>query len=488
MECIIQKLPWTEVLQAFERFRGEYAVLLQSAKGGRYSLIGFDPFLVIRAKNGVIEEIRDGVSSFSHGDPLELLKIRLQEYRPRMKYHLLPDIPFVGGAMGYLSYNYGVTFESIQQRVLDDLQTPDLFFVFPRKVMVFDHEHSLRYLVCFGETRHDIEKVFDSVKEIGHDDDDLENFVQRYAPERERRPTQRSVVQIAEGLLRMARVSRKNVRSNLTFAQYVEKIHHIQSYLQAGETYQVNFSQRFEIEFFQDPYFVYQRLTDLNPSPFQAYFQFPDMQIASCSPERLLRLYRAHREWILETRPIKGTVPRGRSLEEDQCKAQELLASSKDEAELTMIVDLARNDVGKVCERVEVNEHRVLEGYSHVWHTVSNVRGVLKDGKDFIDVIRALFPGGSITGCPKKRTMEIIDELEDFRRGIYTGSAGYIGFDGSMDFNIMIRTLAFKDGKAYFHSGGGIVVDSDPAKEYQETLHKAAALKESVLGHLEVFQ
>lgn len=477
MECVIQKLPWTEVLQAFERFRGEYAVLLQSAKQGRFSLMGFDPFLVIRAKDGVIEEIRDGARSFSHGDPLELLKMRLCAYRPRMKYHLLPDIPFIGGAIGYLSYDYGVTFESIQQRVLDDLQTPDLFFVFPRKVMIFDHERSIRYLLCFGETRAEL---------APHENDfSVEHFVQRYSPDRQRRPKNRSVAQLAEGLLRMARVSRKSVRSNLTLAQYLEKICQIQSYLQAGETYQVNFSQRFEVEFLQDPYLVYQRLTDLNPSPFQAYFQFPDMQIVSCSPERLLRLSHApSSEWILETRPIKGTVPRGRTVEEDQRYQAALLSSSKDEAELTMIVDLARSDLGKVCGNVEVNEHRVLEGYSHVWHTASNIRGVLKSGRDFIDVIRALFPGGSITGCPKKRTMEIIDELEDFRRGVYTGSAGYIGFDGSLDFNIMIRTLAFKDSKAYFHSGGGIVVDSDPEKEYQETLQKAAALKESVLRDL----
>lgn len=266
--------------------------------------------------------------------------------------------------------------------------------------------------------------------------------------------------------------------SNLTYEEYLQKIARIKEYLYAGETYQVNFSQKFQAPYEGDAFELYQKITAINPSPFPFFMETDDFAVISNSPERLFKL----RQGVLETRPMKGTMPRGQSEEEDTQNIRKLLASEKERAELAMIVDLERNDLGKLCEpgSVEVNEDRVVEKYSHVIHTVSNVRGVLSQQYDWYDALRAMHPGGSITGAPKKRTMEIIQKLEGEPRGIYCGCAGYIDLSGECDFNILIRTLWLdkkkNGGVLTFRSGGGIVVDSDPQKEYEETLHKAAAL------------
>ena len=272
-------------------------------------------------------------------------------------------------------------------------------------------------------------------------------------------------------------------------AEYEKNIAKIHELLRAGETYEVNFAQRFSGEFDGDPLEVFRRLNEANPSPHACYFNFDPITVVSCSPERLVlgrRVLNPKKEerMLLETRPIKGTVPRGTTPGEDAKYIEQLLASKKDEAELNMIVDLARNDLGRVCETgsVEVTEHRAVESYSHVHHTMSNVRGVLRKDLDWVDAMEALFPGGSITGAPKYRTMQIIDNLEPCLRGIYTGSAGYIDEDGQFDFNILIRTIAFnrETQKYSYHSGGAIVTDSVAKEEYQETLQKAAALKNAL--------
>lgn len=276
---------------------------------------------------------------------------------------------------------------------------------------------------------------------------------------------------------------------------YFSKIQTIKEKLCSGETYQVNFSQpfSFSVPAAFSAHDFFQKLSTANPSPHEYFFENEDFAVMSNSPELLVKGYwvstasgagSSRKKFFVETRPIKGTMPRGRTPEEDEKQIQKLLASKKEEAELTMIVDLERNDVGKVCKpgTVTVKEHRTIEKYSHVIHTASVIQGELEEKKDVFDVLEAIFPGGSITGCPKKRTMEIIDELEEVRRGVYCGSAGYIAPDGSFEFNIMIRT-AFLDkrkGILTFHSGGGIVIDSDPKKEYEETLHKAAAFFETI--------
>ena len=272
-------------------------------------------------------------------------------------------------------------------------------------------------------------------------------------------------------------------KSNLSRRQYFGKIKQIKKYLYDGETYQVNFSQKFSAPYRGDALNLYGKMTKINPSPFQFFMASPsglyDWAIISNSPERLFRIQNLPKGKIIENRPIKGTAPRGKTAAEDKKNVERMLASAKEKAELEMIVDLERNDLGKICKpgTVEVNENRVVEKYSHVFHTVSNVCGVLRSDCDFLDALHALFPGGSVTGCPKKRTMEIIRKLEGESRGIYCGSAGFIDLSGECDFNIMIRTLWFdkKRGKIAFRSGGGIVVDSDPTKEYEETLHKSQA-------------
>lgn len=271
---------------------------------------------------------------------------------------------------------------------------------------------------------------------------------------------------------------------DFSYAQYVEKIGKIKEYLYAGETYQVNFSQKFEAPYKGDAFELCQKLAAINPSPFQFFMETAEFAVISNSPERLFHvtLSLSKGDRVIETRPIKGTMPRGKTPEEDFANTQKLLASEKDRAELAMIVDLERNDLGKICKphTVEITEERTIEKYSHVIHTVANIRGVLEDRYDWHDALKALFPGGSVTGCPKKRTMEIIAELEGESRGAYCGSAGWIDLSGDCDFSILIRTLWLENGIITFRSGGGIVVDSDPRKEYEEILHKAAAIARAV--------
>jgi para-aminobenzoate synthetase component 1 len=266
----------------------------------------------------------------------------------------------------------------------------------------------------------------------------------------------------------------ENLHSNISRSEYEAAVRRIREYIAAGDVYQVNLSQRFQMGFKGDGYRLFQTLYDMNPAPFFAYVNAGDHQIVSTSPERFLRRKGAR----VETRPIKGTRPRGRTPEEDRQMKSELAQSPKDDAELSMIVDLLRNDIGRVCAggTVTVAQHKRLEAYQNVYHLVSVVEGELARGKDSVDLLRAAFPGGSITGCPKIRSMEIIDELEACRRHIYTGAIGYIGFHDTMDLSIAIRTATVVGDRLLFSVGGGIVYDSDPADEYEETLHKGRTL------------
>jgi para-aminobenzoate synthetase component 1 len=258
--------------------------------------------------------------------------------------------------------------------------------------------------------------------------------------------------------------------------EYVTAVRRALDYIVAGDIYQVNLSQRFQLPLPGGPLETYLELRRRNPAPFAAYLNLPQAQVLSASPERFLRFDAASRR--IQTRPIKGTRPRGRTAGEDEALARELLASGKDRAENVMIVDLERNDLGRVAAvgSVRVSELAALETFPTVFHLTSTVEATLREGGDAIDLLRATFPGGSITGAPKIRAMEIIDELEPTARGVYTGAIGRVGFDGSLDLNIAIRTIIAKDGTAYFQAGGGIVADSDPESEYEETLHKAMGL------------
>jgi len=266
----------------------------------------------------------------------------------------------------------------------------------------------------------------------------------------------------------------RGLRSNFTHDEYLRAVEGAIEYIANGDIFQVNLSQRFETELNMDPYDLYLRLRGINPAPFACYMNFGDVVVASASPERFLHV----KGNTVQTRPMKGTRPRGRSRIEDAALSSELLGSEKDRAENIMIVDIERNDLGRVCEygSVSVKELCTLEKYSTVFQLTSSVIGQLRQGKDRIDLLQSSFPSGSVTGAPKIRAMEIIDELEPTRRGIYTGSIGYLGFDGRMDLNIVIRTFVIKGGKVYFQVGGGVVADSSPELEYQETIDKARAL------------
>jgi para-aminobenzoate synthetase component 1 len=253
-------------------------------------------------------------------------------------------------------------------------------------------------------------------------------------------------------------------------------------YIFAGDIYQVNLSQRFQLPLAGEAFDAYLRLRRRNPAPFGAYINLPEVQVLSASPERFLRFDPVSR--CVQTRPIKGTRPRGRTVGEDEELAQELVVSEKDRAENVMIVDLERNDLGRVAEigSVRVTELASLEAFPTVFHLTSTVEATLREDRGLVDLLLATFPGGSITGAPKIRAMEIIDELEPTARSVYTGAIGYIGFDGAVDLSLVIRTILVREGIAYFQAGGGIVADSDPAMEYQETLHKARALSEALTG------
>jgi len=268
------------------------------------------------------------------------------------------------------------------------------------------------------------------------------------------------------------------LRANFTHDNYLKAVETAREYICAGDIFQVNLSQRFEADITILPYELYKRLRKINPAPFANYFSFDGVSIVGASPERFLKV---RGDWV-ETRPIKGTRPRGKTPREDNELAQSLLASVKDRAENVMIVDLERNDIGRVCRygSVKVTELAILETYPTVYHLTSTVVGQLREDKNRIDLLKATFPGGSITGAPKVRSMEIIDELEPTRRSVYTGSLGYLSFNGDMDLDIVIRTIIVKEGRAYFQVGGAITYDSDPGAEYIETLDKGRAMMQAL--------
>lgn len=339
---------------------------------------------------------------------------------------------FESSVFGYLSYELGRALQGLPFRC-ESSSTPLLHFVLPEKVMVRD---------CLSpEFFSELQTDFSSTVPV----------------------------------------------PQMSFSDYASAIDRIHAYLRKGETYELNFAYRFDAEFKGDPWSFFQRLMQLNPSPYACYLNFEPLAVASCSPELLVRgAWNDNKELVVETRPIKGTVPRGRTHDEDEQFKKKLLADSKIEAELTMIVDLARNDLGRVCRvgSVQVPQHRVVESYSHVHHTMSHVVGILEEGLGWRQVLESIFPGGSVTGAPKKRTMELIDQLEPVPRGVYTGSAGWISPNGEFCFNILIRTIALNRiaGHLSFHSGGAIVMDSNAKEEYEETLHKAAVLQEVLKG------
>jgi para-aminobenzoate synthetase component 1 len=452
-------------LGAEEAFRAavhrSYPFFLDSGEGGgrlaRRSYVGCDPFLVVHAKGdrARLSWPRTGAREERRGNPFDLLRRLLREH-PAPEPGPFPLAP--GGAVGYLAYDLFPFVERISRRAADDLGMPDLFLGFYDAVAAFDQERGAAHL---------------AVSEWGGPREPREDLVAFWTSLRPgagpRQPQRAEPCPAAAGLA-----------SNFTPAGYREAVGRIRELIAAGDIYQANLSQRFCVPFGGDPVGFYRRLRRLSPAPFGACL-FPDgFAVLSNSPERYLLIEGDY----VETRPIKGTRPRGRTPEEDRRLARELRESPKDRAEHVMIVDLERNDLGRVCayRSVHVPELEVVESYANVHHLVSTVAGRLHPARDAVDAIRNSFPGGSITGAPKVRAMEVIEELEPTARGVYCGSIGYVDFSGRVDLNIAIRTAVLQEGRLYFQVGGGIVADSDPEEEYQETLTKAQSFLKVLTG------
>ncbi|MDP2941196.1 MAG: aminodeoxychorismate synthase component I [Candidatus Omnitrophota bacterium] len=413
---------------------------------GRYSFLGAEPFQILQSAGQ---------------NPLPRLRELLSQYRLRLPVGLPP---FFAGAVGYFAYDLGFLLEEkLRKLIPDDLEMPDCFFGFYNTVLAMDNFRGLLYVCAAGFP-------------------EKSSFLQK-ALARENFKKMQNLIAQAEGektFLRKTLTLRPSaeIKSNFTPAGYRAAVSKAKEYIRKGDIYQVNLSQRFQGRTALSGLQLYQRLRIFSPANFSAYFDAGAFQILSSSPERFIGL----KSGQVFTRPMKGTRPRAENRMRDKKLKGELLKSAKDKAELLMIVDLERNDLGRVCgpRSVKVRALRTLEQYKTVFQTTADIRGKLRRGKDRVDLLAAAFPGGSVTGCPKIRSMQIIEELEPSRRGIYTGSFGYLSFSGEMDFNILIRTILKKQDKFYFGVGGGIVADSQPEEEYQETLVKAKAILQAV--------
>ena len=422
----------------------------------RYHILAVYPWLCYRGKGNHLE-LNIGEDAFHfHADPIATLKKILAAG----KHHTdaLPQ-PVQDGLFGYLAYDLKDHLEKLPRTTLDDLHLPEICFYAPSLILVEDRVTKSRLL--------------HGVTPDGWDGQILVSHYNRFKTTYHASPAQHAPFEGTHGTL----------QSNFSKSDYLSALGKIHEYIVSGDIYQVNMSQRFSMGYKGSGFELFRRLFHMNPAPFFAYIHAGDHKIVSTSPERFLHL-KGRR---LETRPIKGTRKRGASREADKALRQELIDSPKEDAELSMIVDLMRNDLGRVCKQgsVRVAEHKRVEAYENVFHLVSIVTGELADGKDAVDVIAATFPGGSITGCPKVRAMEIIDELEPTCRHLYTGAIGYIAFHDTMDLSIAIRIAILTQGRIHFGVGGGIVFDSRPVDEFEETLHKGKTLMAACLNEKE---
>lgn len=424
---------------------------------GRFSFLGADPFLVFKTKRDsvTLEWGRGDKESFKASPFLAAKEIFNRYAVPPNDF----DIPFLSGAVGYFSYDLKDFIEELPDTARDDLGIPDCILGFYDVVIIRDNLYKKTYIASSG-----LPETSDASahrKATAR----LNEFKKRLlqAPSREY-----SAILPNHPIL----------RSNFTRKSYMEAVEKAKHYIANGDIYQVNLSQRFRAHLEMEPYQLYLRLKNYSPAPFAAYLGFKEVAILSSSPERFIM----KKGDYVETRPIKGTRPRGEDVLSDLFLARELRESRKDAAEHIMIVDLERNDLGRICEYGSVipTESAALERYANVFHLVSTVAGRLRKNMDPIGCLLATFPGGSITGAPKIRSMEIIEELEPVKRSIYTGAIGYISFDGNMDTSIVIRTFIVKDRDIYFQVGGGIVADSEPVAEYEETIHKARGLMKAL--------
>jgi len=449
-------------IELFEVFKHmPYSVILDSSLNtsslGEYSIIVFDPFLTFKSKGNNIEVATGSIKEKFQHDPFQYLRILLDRYK---LWHNA-DIPFVSGCVGYFSYDLCNMLEKLTDKATDDIALHDIVLGFYNKAIAIDHKRNKVFLTASSAGVPDTQDLDTALEQR------LDQMISTIYEHKK-------YINENTAITERNSTSNRSLISNFTKESYCNMVEEAREYIRNGDIYQVNLSQRFKTQITRGPLDIYKSLRSYSPAPFSAYMSFDDIKVLSNSPERFIKINGRN----IETRPIKGTRPRGKNSDEDINLQSELLNSEKDRAELTMIVDLERNDLGKVCKigTVEVEQLLKLEKYATVLHLVSEVKGTLKDDVDVIDCIRGAFPGGSITGAPKVRAMEIIDELEPIKRGVYTGSIGYIDFNGNSDLNIAIRTIIIKDSEAFFNVGGGIVWDSVPEKEYQETLDKGKAL------------
>ncbi len=444
--------------EVFERIASlDGAFFLDSAmyneRFGRYSFFGIEPIATISAHGDKITlEENDKCREF-RSCPFEALRGLIDRHDDCFSQTSEFSLSFVGGLVGYFGYDLRHFIEKLPAAGKRDQRFPDMHFGLYDCALCFDAAEKQWYLTSSGAKGNN-----------------------------ETAGKLRELIKRAESSPPQSLISEPKIaplESNLTREQYLQAVQRTKDYIAAGDIFQANISQRFETHFPSGPAQLYRRLRNANPAPFAAYIRLDDeLHVMSSSPERYLRVVGRK----VETRPIKGTRPRRANPAEDEAMKRELLGSEKDNAELAMIVDLERNDLGRVCEfgSIEVAEARVLETYESVHHLVATVKGRLRPDEDIISLVKASFPGGSITGAPKIRAMEIIDELEPTARSVYTGSIGFIGFGGVSDLNIAIRTVLYDAGRVTFQVGGGIVADSDPKLEFDETIHKAGGIMKAL--------
>ncbi len=442
-----------------------HAFLLESVEGGekwgRYTFLGSDPSVIftVRGDDVVVREKGEISRSRHNGEPMKYLKEILDRYRPVV----VEGLPrFFGGAVGFLSYDMVRYFEKLPSENEDDLHGDDAVFLVTDTLIIFDNvRHTIKIVAClFSEGGEDLRDSYEEgIKKI----EDIIGLIQS--------PVVKKEIENPE-------VSNAPLISNMTPDHYKAIVTKAREYIHAGDVIQVVLSQRFEKKNDLDPIDLYRALRYINPSPYLFYLKMEDLILIGSSPEVMVRL----EEGTVELRPIAGTRKRGKHEQEDRRLADELLQDPKERAEHIMLVDLGRNDLGRIARigSVQVTQLMVVERYSHVMHLVSNIKAQLAPEKDCFDVLKATFPAGTLSGAPKIRAMEIIDELEQNRRGPYGGAVGYFSYTGNMDLCITIRTMVVKDGKLSVQTGAGIVSDSEPEAEYEETVNKAEGMMQAI--------
>lgn len=446
----------------YERFRMfPYSFFLDSSLAsegqGRYSYIGASPFAILRSKGKEVIFSKGGKTIILESSPLKALLKIMQQYKVKP----YPDcVPFLGGAVGYFSYDFGRTLEKLPSNSVDDLDWPDIELGFYDSLIAIDHHTKRVFAIAVNHSENSEVQAKAKLNEIS-------------ALTQEAKTTS---VQILKS--KQERNTDGMIECTFDRNSYCKAVEKVKEHILKGDVYILNLSKRFSLPFKGDTFRLYKILRTLNPAPFSAYLEFGKHCILCSSPEHFLEV----KEGFVKTRPIKGTRPRGKNEEEDRLFMEELRSDPKEQAELAMVIDIERNDLGRVCKpgSVQVKDLYKLEPYSTVFQMVATVVGELEANREVVDLMAAVFPGGSVTGAPKIRAMEIIDQLEPVRRALYTGSIGCLGFNGYSSLNIAIRSIFIKNEKAYLSTGGGITIDSDPEAEFEETEQKARALLEAL--------